>query len=220
MSNEIIQYQQVENETLSIAQLKERVVLVNKALNEIMIKDEHYGKIPGCGNKPTLLKAGTEKLCMLFRLSPSFEILVREMNEGHREYQVTTTLRHISTGDIWAQGVGCCSTMESKYIKQIPANIYNTVLKMAKKRSQADAVLTATGASDIFTQDIEDLVDNGVLKREMPKQAQPVKQSPPQTKTGLQPQHHKAIDAAINKMKESSPEDAKTIYETLSDVSF
>ena len=36
------------------------------------------------------------------------------------------------------------------------ADIYNTCLKMSKKRSVIDAVLTATGASAIFTQDIEE----------------------------------------------------------------
>ncbi len=37
------------------------------------------------------------------------------------------------------------------------ADQYNTVLKMGKKRSLVDAVLTATAASDCFTQDIEDM---------------------------------------------------------------
>jgi hypothetical protein len=40
---------------------------------------------------------------------------------------------------------------------QDPADQYNTVLKMAKKRALVDAVLTATAASDIFAQDLEDL---------------------------------------------------------------
>lgn len=39
------------------------------------------------------------------------------------------------------------------------ADQYNTVLKISKKRGLVDATLTATGASDIFTQDIEDLAD-------------------------------------------------------------
>ena len=45
-------------------------------------------------------------------------------------------------------------------IKQIRTNVAdtaNTVLKMAKKRALVDAVLTVTGASDMFTQDIEDM---------------------------------------------------------------
>jgi hypothetical protein len=40
-----------------------------------------------------------------------------------------------------------------------PADTYNTVLKMAKKRALVDAVLTATAASDCFAQDLEDLED-------------------------------------------------------------
>ncbi|HIJ50738.1 MAG TPA: hypothetical protein HPP54_06770, partial [Nitrospinae bacterium] len=42
-----------------------------------------------------------------------------------------------------------------------PADYYNTVLKMAKKRALVDAVLTATAASDIFSQDIEETRSNG-----------------------------------------------------------
>ena len=38
-----------------------------------------------------------------------------------------------------------------------PADHYNTVFKMAKKRALVDAVLTTTAASDIFTQDLEDI---------------------------------------------------------------
>ncbi len=38
-----------------------------------------------------------------------------------------------------------------------PADYYNTCLKMAKKRAHVDAILTATAASDIFTQDVEDM---------------------------------------------------------------
>jgi len=50
------------------------------------------------------------------------------------------------------------------------ADTFNTVLKMAKKRAHNDAVLTATAASDIFTQDLEDLSEetNGEGKAEKP----------------------------------------------------
>jgi hypothetical protein len=36
------------------------------------------------------------------------------------------------------------------------ADVYNTVLKMAKKRALVDATITACAASDIFTQDMEE----------------------------------------------------------------
>jgi hypothetical protein len=40
------------------------------------------------------------------------------------------------------------------------ADTYNTVLKMAKKRAYIDGILSATAASDIFTQDIEDFPED------------------------------------------------------------
>lgn len=42
-------------------------------------------------------------------------------------------------------------------VRTNPADLANTVLKMAKKRAQIDLCLTGLAASDIFTQDIEDL---------------------------------------------------------------
>lgn len=42
-------------------------------------------------------------------------------------------------------------------IRTVPADVANTVLKMAKKRAQIDLTLTALAASDCFTQDIEDM---------------------------------------------------------------
>ena len=36
------------------------------------------------------------------------------------------------------------------------ADVYNTVKKISKKRALIDAILTATGASSLFTQDVED----------------------------------------------------------------
>lgn len=48
---------------------------------------------------------------------------------------------------------------QTKQIRTNPADLANTVLKMAKKRAQIDLTLTATGASDVFDQDLEDLKD-------------------------------------------------------------
>ncbi|MBF0350948.1 MAG: hypothetical protein HQM11_07935 [SAR324 cluster bacterium] len=62
-----------------------------------------------------------------------------------------------------------------------PADYFNTVLKMAKKRSFVDGIITATACSDIFTQDVEEmeeLLDSHVKKdkaEEAQHQAQPKK---------------------------------------------
>lgn len=42
-------------------------------------------------------------------------------------------------------------------VRTTPADLANTIIKMAKKRAQIDAALTVTAASDIFAQDLEDL---------------------------------------------------------------
>jgi hypothetical protein len=42
-----------------------------------------------------------------------------------------------------------------------PADYYNTCLKVAHKRAKVSATLATTAASDIFTQDVEDMVENG-----------------------------------------------------------
>lgn len=53
---------------------------------------------------------------------------------------------------------------KKKQIRTNPADVSNTVLKMAKKRGLIDAVLTVTAASDLFTQDIEDLPEEVVAE--------------------------------------------------------
>lgn len=48
-------------------------------------------------------------------------------------------------------------TQKTEQVRVSPADMSNTVLKMAKKRAQIDLTLTALGCSDIFSQDLEDL---------------------------------------------------------------
>jgi hypothetical protein len=53
-------------------------------------------------------------------------------------------------------------------VRENPADKANNMLKMAKKRSLIDAVLTATAASDVFTQDLEPLIDRSTGKSTAP----------------------------------------------------
>ena len=199
---------------LTVQQVLLHVSLIQQIMRAAMKEGEHYGRIPGCGDKPTLFKPGAEKLCLTFRLAPTYEVEERQHERGHREYRVTATLTSIMTQARIGQGVGSCTTLENKFrfragaaevtdravpraywdirqedpakaqeliggkgftVKKVdgqgwmiakggekvehdnPADHYNTVLKMAKKRALVDAVLTSTAASDIFTQDLEDI---------------------------------------------------------------
>jgi hypothetical protein len=95
--------------TRSINQVREQVVLIQQLMREVMKDGEHFGTVPGCGDKKVLLKSGAEKLSMVFRLKPRFELTLREFQNGHREYEIRCVL---SDG---TEGVGCCNTMEGKY---------------------------------------------------------------------------------------------------------
>jgi len=200
---------------LTPSAVKDQVNNIQLVMRDVMKDGEHFGKIDGLGEKKILFKAGAEKLSLTFRLLPKYDILMRESKNSHREYEILCTLVNPS-GQFMGQGVGLCSTMESKYryrnaartcpecgqpaiikgkhewgggwlcfkkkdgcgakfedgsdsIEKQPigkienedlADTYNTVLKMGKKRAFVDGVISATAASDIFSQDVEDIIDN------------------------------------------------------------
>lgn len=127
-----------------------------KLVRENLQDGKDYGTIPGT-SKPTLFKPGAEKILMLMGLQSTYEIIdsTRDWKEGFFQYQVRCTLKK---GDVMiTQGLGSCNSKERKYINQSGFNIDNTILKMAKKRSQVDASLTVASLSEIFTQDLEDI---------------------------------------------------------------
>lgn len=58
-------------------------------------------------------------------------------------------------------------------------DVWNTVLKMAKKRGLVDAALTVSGASEKFTQDVEDMPDVAPVESEQrPVPAPPISPEP------------------------------------------
>lgn len=164
----------MENKDLTITEsikgqlqdAREQVNMIQYLMKDIMKDKQHYGKIPGCGDKNCLLKAGAEKLCLAFKLrmviDPIKDITITDLGEGHREYRIVCHLYNMK-GEEQATGLGSCSTREGKYAVRFGhpnpniADTYNTVLKMAKKRAHVDASITACAASDIFTQDIEEM---------------------------------------------------------------
>lgn len=116
-----------------------------------------YACIPGCGRKPALLKAGAEHLAAIFGFRSTSEIVhrIESLKDGFILYEVETSIID-KTGNVVAVGLGSCNSRERRYQRDFAGSL-NTVLKMAKKRSYVDAVLTATGASGTFTQDIDEI---------------------------------------------------------------
>lgn len=67
---------------------------------------------------------------------------------------------------------------EEMQVRQEPADVANTILKMSKKRSQIDGTLTVTGASGIFGQDLdEDSEEASETRRSRGKKPQQVKET-------------------------------------------
>lgn len=130
---------------------------ISKIIADYLIADMDYGVIPGC-RKPSLYKSGAEKLCAYFAYKTRLDIISRtEMYEkSFVAYEVKVSILD-SNGSIQAEGIGACNSRERKFLKGDFFTAINTVLKMAKKRAYVDAILTATHASGIFTQDMEDI---------------------------------------------------------------
>lgn len=190
-----------------------QISTIQQLMRKVMHEGEHFGIIPGTVKK-TLYKSGAEKIGLLFRLAPGYEVQSKiDESTGHMTVRVKCTLQNINDGKVWGEGLGMASTLESKYryragegevtdtpvpkaywderkanpkkaqellggpgfvAKKVdgrwmiakrseekvehgnPADHFNTVLKMAKKRAHVDAIITATAASDIFSQDIKE----------------------------------------------------------------
>lgn len=245
---------------MGLNELKARAGMVADIKRQIMQKDVHYGVVPGCGTKPTLLKNGAELLCMAFKLAPDAKVEIADLGNGHREYTVTTTLTSIVTGTPIATGLGSCSTMESKYRyrgtelvptgKPVPsaywkdrdqsllggknfvakkdengswrifqkgdrkvenpdiADVYNTVLKMASKRSLVDATLKATGGSCEFTQDIEDMGTAAAEEADYQVMDEPTQQPAPKkaTKKGSDDEQKAKFVSMMGELRQQAPE--------------
>lgn len=99
---------------VDLSEVRDQVATIQTLMRDIMHQDEHYGVIPGT-DKPTLYKAGAEKLGFTFRLMPYFDIKRDDLANGHREYEVICTLKHLVSNRDVCQGVGSASTMEGKY---------------------------------------------------------------------------------------------------------
>jgi len=247
----------VDYAPISASKIKEQITAIQIAMRDCMEEGVHYGTIPGCGDKPALMKSGAEKLSMMFRFRPKFTVTKTELANGHREYEVLCTLLD-ARGDFVGEGVGSCSTMETKYRyrkaervcpecgkasiikgraeygggwvcfkkhKTTPgcgakfqdedpailsqpegrvenvdiADTYNTVLKMSKKRAHVDAIITATAASDIFTQDIDERIEQEMVTVEATPSK--VEQPPPPPKP--EESHAERILAAFKRFKVS-----------------
>jgi hypothetical protein len=171
---------------LTVHELKQRVNMVQQAMGSVMRDKVHYGTIPGV-SKPSLWKPGSELLLSMFRIAviprvedlgiggevhyrvtcqgvlPNGEIVgegVGECSSEEEKYKWRSAVCTAEFDDTPEDRRRLKYTRDGKKFQQVrmnSADVANTILKMAKKRAQMDLTLTCTGASDVFTQDVEDL---------------------------------------------------------------
>lgn len=279
---EIMQYEQpdngnnylmpVTNTTGALA----RYDAMKDFVQKVLTVNTDYGVIPGTGTKKTLLKPGAEKLCALFGLAITYEMVEQEKDWTGAEHGEPLFYFHyrvkLMRGNIIAgEGEGSCNSWEKKYryrsaervcpacgkstiikgkaeygggwlcyakkggcgakfkdgdsaIEGQPtgqtvnpdiADQVNTIQKMAQKRALVAATLNTVNASDWFTQDIEDMVDNVVegsytpVDDYPPEPPEPVEQPKPAKKAANRPlEPEKLLDMLKRRAQTSNPSTA------------
>lgn len=151
---------------------------VSKVLKEGI--DNDYAIVPGT-KKKSLLKPGAEKLMKLFGLGVKFVSPESELDryENFAMYSYTAVVYHLKSGTEIASCEGTANSWEKKYKERgvyksgvyvgsepVPVcEILNTLKKMSQKRAMVGAVILATGASDYFTQDEDEIEASGPVKK-------------------------------------------------------
>lgn len=171
----------------SAVEIRQRVNLVQEVMQGIMKRETHYGTIPGTNKptlyKPGAeVLCVTFRVAQEYKIEDlSVQGVARYRVTCVGRHQMTGVALGEGVGECssseekykW-RGVICKAELDAtpenlrrkKYYKngntadQIrtePADLANTILKMACKRAMIAMTLNVTAASDIFTQDIEDL---------------------------------------------------------------
>ena len=101
---------------MSLQLAKQRLAEFQAFVKEYLREDEDYGTIPGTP-KPTLYKPGADKLCELYGLSDSYEIVdkVEDFESSLFDYTIRCVLTRIRTQLTVSTGLGSCNSYEGRY---------------------------------------------------------------------------------------------------------
>jgi hypothetical protein len=173
---------QVFNSSLPVTRdmlnaLTEQRKLLGEFVSSQLRKDNDYGVIPGT-KKASLYKPGAEKIRTLFGLTIKLDCTNQTINRD-QNFAMFTYKASVFKGDnLIAECEGSTNSQEKKYKERTTwvysektkkkeaqsevtpiFDVMNTLQKMAQKRAFVGAVIMAVGASDFFTQDIDDPED-------------------------------------------------------------
>lgn len=177
----------VSNNWESPNKLKERITRILDIMQNVMKPDVHYGKIPGCdvdslfqpgsqllsvafllGHEPQVEDLSDDDTCR-YRVTDRVFDRVTGLTVGFGIGECSSQEDKYS----WRRSV-CDAEWEAtdsdrrrnKYykdgssVKQVRTNhrdMANTVLKMARKRANVNGTIESLAASEVFTQDLEDM---------------------------------------------------------------
>ena len=154
-------------------------------------------------SKPSLWKPGAEKICGMMGLIPRFPNLAEYERATLRGEDIKTIILkcelHTGNGFVAAEGTG------ARRVDQDRGDI-NKSLKMAVKSAHIDATLRVAGLSELFTQDIEDMLGTrptrGIFR--------------PATATATAPHRHRSPNRPNrrHRRRRSLPATARTIPPT------
>jgi hypothetical protein len=155
---------------LSSSDVLARMTRILEIQKHVMKERVHFGTIPGTP-KPTLYKAGAEKLLATFQVA-AVPVAVEDLSTSDEvRYRVRVQGVSQATGVVLGEAWGECSSNEEKWqkgrqnekpykVKQVrtsPADVANTILQMATKRALIPMTRLVLACSDIFEQDLEDM---------------------------------------------------------------
>ncbi len=162
---EIVPTPKIENQTRAKSKtisevdsfLKLRKQFITK-VNAICVEGKDYHIIK---DRKSLAKGGAEKIASIFKWTAKFEKDTDSLEMLGNLKGLVAFKCTLENGQFVGEGRGAASLIRN-------ANDPNKTLKMAQKSAFIDAVLRASGLSDFFTQDLEDMP---VLKNNKPKPA-------------------------------------------------
>ncbi|MDY3369037.1 hypothetical protein [Zhenhengia yiwuensis] len=136
--NEILVQQQAQLSLIdsldiqAVTQTMQKIGTFQSIVQQTLKADHDFGVIPGT-QKPTLLKPGGEKICMMMGINPEYDFLdkTEDYQKGFFAYNIKCTLKKLDMNV--AQGVGSCNSYEKKYrwvnVDTLPAGVDPTTVE-------------------------------------------------------------------------------------------
>lgn len=140
---------------------KNYIVCAGVGLPEVPLKrDVDFGVIPGT-KKPSLYKAGAEKIATAYGLCQRYSIESKIENTTGKDisfyYLIRCDLVKLIDGEehIITSAFGSANTNEKRNGFNSPWDAANGTVKMAQKRALVAAAISLSSGSDMFEQDME-----------------------------------------------------------------